>query len=173
MSTLILTQADGSMREVTLPDSFDILIPKAGQKATIAFADYPDNAIAHFLEYGVRQLSVDATASVDKDAPDRADKAMALVNKRLANMKEGKIRDYGGRTTDEVEALAWDMAEREAKEELKRKSVKVSSDDGKKQVAKLTAEKLEKYAYFRTIARETIERRDAAIAAAQAESIVE
>ncbi len=96
-------------KSVEMDSVMSINVPKAGQAVEVDMAELPEVSVKWAIDYGWRQGLVDATASIDpKTDSDSQDKALSAVNKRLDNLKAGKIRASGGRVTDELvrEALA-------------------------------------------------------------------
>lgn len=75
---------------------FKIKIPKADKSIEVDFDEFPDAVKLAIVEKGLSALLVAATAKVtiatDPDPKQRADNAMALVNKKLDAMKDGKLR---------------------------------------------------------------------------------
>lgn len=73
----------------------------------------------HIFAYGLKQILND-TRSAEKDA----DKAMALVEKKLAALYEGKVRAAGERETDPIKVEARKIATGKVDGALKAKGIK-------------------------------------------------
>lgn len=96
-------------------------IVKIGNAGSIEvdIAKFNDEVNAHIFNYGLKQILND-TRSAEKDA----DKAMALVEKKLAALYDGKVRAAGERETDPVKAEAKKIATGQVMAALKKKGLK-------------------------------------------------
>lgn len=81
-----------------------VKIGNAGEIA-VQMARFNEEVLAHVFNYGLKQILND-TRSAEKDS----DKAMALVEKKLQALYEGKVRAAGERETDPVRAEARKIA---------------------------------------------------------------
>lgn len=103
--------------------SFDTAISsvKIGNAGDVAVdvTKFSPEVLAHVFTYGLKQILND-TRSAEKDS----DKAMALVEKKLAALYEGKVRAAGERETDPVKAEARKIATAQITAALKAKGLK-------------------------------------------------
>lgn len=95
-----------------------VKIGNAGEIA-VDVAKFNETVLAHVFGYGLKQILND-TRSAEKDS----DKAMALVEKKLAALYAGTLRAAGERETDPVKAEAKKIATSQIMAALKAKGLK-------------------------------------------------
>lgn len=102
--------------------SFDTTVNsvKIGSAGEVAVdpAKFNGEVLSHIFTYGLKQILND-TRSAEKDA----DKAMALVEKKLAALYAGTLRASGERETDPVKAEAKKIATGMVTAALKKKGI--------------------------------------------------
>jgi hypothetical protein len=104
----------------------------------VNIAEYDAKVLCHALDYGLKQLANDATASVKVGEADTYEKALAAVAKRFDAFAKGEVRtNAGGVRIDAVAREALDMAEADVRQWYKAQGKKITgADDAIEAIAK-------------------------------------
>lgn len=94
------------MLTIDVANTMTIALKKAEKDLAVEVAKMPQVSLAHVFEYGLRQILNDAMASEPKPA-----EALALAEKRLANLMEGKLRATSTREGDPIKRETRRIAE--------------------------------------------------------------
>lgn len=102
-----------------------------GIEIDVDVANLPANVAEHVVYIGMRNILMDAHASITTDEPDYQAKALAVSQKKLAAMMVGEVRVAGTREGDPVRAEAMRLATEQVKRALRKEGRNVSKADPK------------------------------------------
>lgn len=128
------------MLTINHADTASVSIGKTGKSVTVDFAKMPEASLSYIFEYGYRQILNDARASAKDEA-----EAVALVEKRLANLMSGTLRASPVREGNPVKRRAMELAEAKVKVNpafiawAQKAGIKTTSKDAVKKMRELAA----------------------------------
>lgn len=102
-----------------------------GLELDVNVESIPANAMAHVVYIGLRNILMDAHASVTTDEADYVEKARAASEKKLAALMAGEVRVVSSREGDPVKAEAVRIASGIVKNAIRKKGGKLADYDAK------------------------------------------